>query len=79
MWPFSRKPTPEPVVQTLRDLCQRQGAYPCCGKLDGQRHAVEAATNLGYQARVVADDTEGRPRVLSAVDEQLDCLVFQAQ
>ena len=33
---------PEPVMQAVEDLGQRQRAHPCRGELDRQRHAVEA-------------------------------------
>ena len=49
------------------------------GEFDGQRHAVEPATDLGHRLGVVVGDAEFGLGPAGAVAEQLDRLVGQRQ
>ena len=60
----------EAVVQPGRDLLHRQGAHPGGGQLDGQRHAVEAAAQLGHRAGVLVGHGERGLDGPGALDEQ---------
>ena len=52
---------PEPVVQAVDDLGQRQCPHPRRGQFDRQRHAVEALADLGHGGGVVVGDGEVGP------------------
>lgn len=45
-------------MKAVPDLGQRQRAHPGGRELDGQRHAVEPVTDLGYHGDVVVGDGE---------------------
>ena len=64
-------------MQAVEDLGRRQCADPGRGKFDGQRKAVEPATDLGHGLGVVRGDTEFGLGPACAVAEQLDRFVGQ--
>ena len=51
---------PEPVMQAIEDLGQRQGAHPRGGQLDRQRQSVEATANFRHRRGIVVGDGEIR-------------------
>lgn len=62
-------------MKAVPDLGQRQRAHPGGRELDGQRHAVEPVTDLGYHGDVVVGDGEVGAGVAGPVREQLDGLI----
>ena len=66
-------------MQAVEDLGQRQRPHPRRRQFDRQRHAVEAAADLGHRGGVVVGDGEVGPGPAGAVGEQLDRLVGQRQ
>ena len=63
---------PEPVVEPLRDLGHGKRAHARGGQLDGERHAVKAATDLRDGIGVGDLGLERRVRGPGAVHEELD-------
>ena len=70
---------PEPVMQAVEDLGQRQRAHPRRRQLDRQRQTIQARADLGHRGGVVAADGEIRPGMPRPVDEQLDGFIGQRQ
>jgi hypothetical protein len=66
-------------MQTVHDLAQRQCPNTRRGKLNGQRHAVEALADFGHQRAIVPAHNEIGTHVPGAVGEQLDGLVGKGQ
>ncbi len=65
----------EPAAETARDLLDGQGADPCCGQLDGQRHAVQGPAQPHYRARIIRVELEPGAHGRSPVGKQPDRLV----
>jgi 3-ketosteroid 9alpha-monooxygenase subunit A len=68
-WPDARSDDPNKMARP----------HPCRRKLNGQRHAVEAAADLRHGGSVVVGDGEIGPCEAGAVGEQLDGLIGQRQ
>ena len=71
-------PPPPPVSKTSRfspsradDLLRRQQLHARSRQLDRERHALEAAADLGDRADVVVGELEARLGLLRALDEEL--------
>ena len=68
---------PEPVVQAVDDLGQRQRPHPRGGELDGQRHAVEAPADLGCTTSMLSSVTRksGRTRRARSANKSIGLVV----
>jgi hypothetical protein len=70
---------PEPIMQTVGDLAQRECPNPCSGKFNRQRHTIQALTDLRHQCVVVLAHNEIRACPPSTIGEQLHGLVVNRQ
>ena len=70
---------PEPVVQAVQNLCQRQRPHPCRRQFDRQGYPVEATADFAHRHGIFVADDEIRPSAAGPIDEQFDGFVGQWQ
>jgi hypothetical protein len=70
--PAAAREQPETIIQAICDSPRAEGVDAARRKLDGERIAVELATNVGNDRRVGIIELEFIEAASRALDEKLD-------